>query len=296
MPIYRIHHSTTYRHGSPATTTWQALRLQPRNESAQERLTFDLAVSGVPSLSEKTDYFGNTVHWFSRHGATEELVIETLSRVRRNSTSLPDFEATVSLGAIASEAEAAIARGEFHLEQYRHASPLVPLLPEAAELAQALSDDAGDPRDQPILLWLEQLGRAFGEQFTFDATATTVSTPLQETLKKRRGVCQDFSHVMISCLRQCGIPTAYVSGYLLTTPPPGQPKLQGADAMHAWISVWTPGHGWIDYDPTNSCFVDTGHIVVARGRDYDDVSPIRGIFRGGPRHALTLGVTVEEEG
>jgi transglutaminase-like putative cysteine protease len=112
-------------------------------------------------------------------------------------------------------------------------------------------------------------------------------------LRLRRGVCQDFAHLFLSCVRQHGLPAAYVSGYLLTTPPPGQPRLRGADASHAWVSVHVPGSGWIDYDPTNHCLAGTGHIVVARGRDYADVCPVKGLFSGGGAHTLETGVTVE---
>ena len=118
---------------------------------------------------------------------------------------------------------------------------------------------------------------------------------MSEVLQSRRGVCQDFTHLFLSCVRQQGLPAAYVSGYLLTKPPPGQPRLRGADAMHAWASVFVPEVGWVDYDPTNTCFTGTGHIVVARGRDYADVSPTRGVFSGGGNHILNIGVTVEPE-
>lgn len=291
MPIFRIHHSTTYRHGSAAMTSWQLLRLQPRDERNQALLSFELQVSGKPELTRRTDYFGNAVHAFTRHDAAEELVIIASSRVRRERRSRPDNERSPTVTESQRGANKAIEGHDFELEQYRQASPTVPLLPEAGRLADELELDL----DLPVLLWLEKIGQSFASRFVFDPTATTVSTPLSVVLQQRRGVCQDFSHLLISCLRQHGLPVAYVSGYLLTKPPEGKPRLRGVDAMHAWVSVWVPEIGWIDYDPTNQCFVETDHVVVARGRDYSDVSPIRGIFRGGPRHALTLGVTVEDE-
>lgn len=290
MPTYRIHHSTTYRHGTPVTTSWQLLHLQPRNESAQALLDFELDVSERPPLTARTDYFGNTVHAFMRQGAAEELMIEATSRVRRDSPSPVNRETTPRVATLPAKIDSAVLASDFALDQFRHESPAVPFLPEALRLADGIGKD-----DLPVLVWLEKLGERFAEEFTFDANATTVSTPLSVALEQRRGVCQDFSHLLISCLRQHGLAVAYVSGYLLTQPPAGGSRLRGADAMHAWISVWVPDAGWIDYDPTNHCFVDTSHIVVARGRDYTDVSPIRGVFRGGPRHALTLGVTVEPE-
>jgi transglutaminase-like putative cysteine protease len=176
---------------------------------------------------------------------------------------------------------------DYRLEQYLCPTPLVPFLPAAAALAAGL-----DPA-LPILAWIEELGRRFNTEFTFDATATQVSTPLAEVLETKRGVCQDFTHLLLGCLRQHGLPAAYVSGYLLTAPPPGQPRLRGADAMHAWVSLHVPEIGWVDYDPTNSCFAGSGHIVVARGRDYADVSPTRGVFTGSYAPILRVEVTVE---
>jgi len=128
----------------------------------------------------------------------------------------------------------------------------------------------------------------------FDREATLVSTPLAKVIAERRGVCQDFAHLLISCLRQSGLPAAYVSGYLLTKPPSGRPRLVGADASHAWVSSFIPGTGWVDFDPTNACFAGAGHIVVARGRDFFDVSPVKGLFSGGGEQMLETGVTVEE--
>jgi transglutaminase-like putative cysteine protease len=128
--------------------------------------------------------------------------------------------------------------------------------------------------------------------FVFDPTATDISTPVTEVLRNRRGVCQDFSHLALACLRALHLPARYVSGYILTSPPPGQPRLAGADASHAWISVWAPDIGWVDFDPTNGLMPRDEHITIAYGRDYDDVSPISGILLGGSEHSVRVGVDV----
>jgi transglutaminase-like putative cysteine protease len=188
--------------------------------------------------------------------------------------------------------DTAVAEEDFTLEQFLHASPLVPLLPEARALSEELGRGLGP--DTPVTEWIAVAGERFSEVFKFDREATQISTPLAEVLIERRGVCQDFAHLFISCLRQLRLPAAYVSGYLLTRPPKGQPRLVGADASHAWVSAFIPGTGWIDYDPTNACFVGTSHIVIARGRDFFDVSPVKGLFSGGGRQKLETGVTVEE--
>ncbi len=290
MPIIQIHHRTTYRHPFSAAMAWQKLLLQPRTENAQTLLSFDLEVRpGTHDIAERTDFFGNTSHLFTVRGPLAELTVETTSRVRRDeiAASFP------SLSPVPAEVFATVSReidrGRFELDQYLRTSPAVPFHPEASALAAEISPDL------PALEWLAELGAVFARELTFDPQATTVSTPLAHVLEHKRGVCQDFSHAMISCLRQQGFPAAYVSGYLLTTPPEGQERLLGADAMHAWVSVYLAELGWVDYDPTNQCFAGASHVVVARGRDYSDVSPLRGLFRGSASHQLDFGVTVEIE-
>ena len=292
MPTVQITHHTTFQHGASANAAWQMVQLQPRNEPEQECLDFQLEIfPPAADLATRTDYFGNVRHFFSISEPHQEMAITSHSTVRRsaNLRSLPGITLPLE-SARAHIASLVRDRGQFELEQYLHASARVPLLAEAAALADGL-----DRENTPLLEWLEQLGKKFSESFVFDATATDVSTPLSDVLRTRRGVCQDFTHLLLSCLRQQGLPAAYVSGYLLTNPPPGQPRLLGADAMHAWVSVFVPEVGWVDYDPTNTCFAGTGHIVVARGRDYTDVSPTRGVFGGGGGHILKVGVTVEPE-
>jgi transglutaminase-like putative cysteine protease len=295
MPLYRVTHTTSYKHGSPASAAWQCLHLQPRHEAAQHCDAFELEIAPHPGdLASQVDYFGNKQHLFTVREPHAELSITSRSLVRRDEPVLPAPALTPALADARALVPRAIA-DDFMLEQYRHASPLVPLLPAARALADELTHDL-DPSTTPLLTWLIELGERFDDEFTFDPTATDVSTPLEEVLATRRGVCQDFAHLFLSCLRQHGLPAAYVSGYLLTQPPPGQARLIGADASHAWISVHVPGIGWIDYDPTNARVVGDEHIVVARGRDYHDVSPVTGLFSGGGDHVLDAGVTVEPVG
>ncbi len=289
MPLYQITHLTRYRHAAPAVAAWQMLQLHPRAETAQRCLDFQLRIApAAPDLDTRTDYFGNTRHFFSLREPHTELSITSLAIVHRDAPELPLAEGTPTFAETRALVDELVLAGtHFELEQYRQPSPLVPFLPDA----DALADDI-DPT-LPLLDWLAALGESFADDFTFDARATDLSTPISEVLAQRRGVCQDFTHLLLSCLRQHGLPAAYVSGYLLTQPPPGQPRLRGADAMHAWISVYCPGTGWIDFDPTNNCFVGEGHIVVARGRDYRDISPTCGVFTGAYPPSPLVGVTVE---
>ena len=136
------------------------------------------------------------------------------------------------------------------------------------------------------------LTRRIKTEFIFDPAATDISTPISQVLKARRGVCQDFAHLSLACLRAMGLPTRYVSGYILTRPPPGKPKLQGTDASHAWVSLWVPQIGWVDFDPTNGSMPSDEHITVAYGRDYDDVSPIKGVILGGGNHTVKVEVQI----
>lgn len=288
MPGYRIVHRTTCRHNSPVSAAWQVLHLRPRDEPHQQCLEFSIEISPAPGdLSARRDYFGNTRHLFTLREPHREFTVTSRSLVSREEPSWPMAGLTPAFGGCPELVDAAIGAGEFELEQFRVASPRVPLVAGTRALTEGL--DEGEP---PLLTWVERLGSRFRERLAFDRTATTVSTPLAEALANGRGVCQDFAHLFISCLRSFGLPAAYVSGYLLTRPPPGQPRLLGADASHAWVSIHVPGTGWVDYDPTNHSFAGVHHIVVARGRDYSDISPTKGIFSGGGSHTLSTAVTV----
>jgi transglutaminase-like putative cysteine protease len=292
MPRFSVTHKTRYTHSVPVGSAWQSLHLQPRNEAAQQCESFELQVAPHPSdLASRFDYFGNKQHLFTLQEPHKELTITSRSLVLRDEPVLTMAGLTPPFEDVPELVDQAVLEEDFSLEQYLNASALVPLLPEAREL----SDELGAGLDTGIstMDWLALFGDRFHRAFVFDREATEISTPLSEVIAERRGVCQDFAHLMIGCLRQLRLPAAYVSGYLLTHPPAGQKRLVGADASHAWVSVYIPGSGWVDYDPTNACFVGSGHIVIARGRDFYDVSPVKGLFSGGGVKVLETGVTVE---
>lgn len=161
-------------------------------------------------------------------------------------------------------------------------------------LSRVLADIARPcfPENAPLLVGVSNLMRFIYEEFEFDPVATEVATPLEEVCEKRKGVCQDFAHVALGCLRSLGLPARYVSGYLRTIPPPGKPRLEGADASHAWFSAFCPVNGWVDFDPTNNLIPSDEHLIVAVGRDYSDVSPLSGILTGGGEHTVSVAVDV----
>ena len=174
------------------------------------------------------------------------------------------------------------------------ASPRLPEEPEFRDYAHAALPPGAGAAEA-----VEAVGLALNRDMAFDAGATEVDTPALEAFRRRRGVCQDFTHAMIACLRALGIPAGYVSGFLRTVPPPGRPRLQGADAMHAWVRAWCGRDaGWVEYDPTNACLAGDGHVTVARGRDYSDVAPVKGVLRSAgsqtSRHEVTMTPVGEE--
>jgi transglutaminase-like putative cysteine protease len=292
MPRFSVTHRTRYTHATHVSSAWQSLHLQPRNEDAQQCESFELQVAPHPTdLASRFDYFGNKQHFFTLQEPHGELAITSRSIVLRDEPVLTMAGLTPAFRDAPALVDLAILEEDFSLEQYLNATSLVPLLPEARELSGELGADI-DPVIS-TLDWLALFGDRFHRAVAFDREATEISTPLSEVIAERRGVCQDFAHLLISCLRQHRLPAAYVSGYLLTHPPAGKPRLAGADASHAWVSVFIPGSGWVDYDPTNACFAGSGHIVVARGRDFRDVSPVKGLFSGGGVKVLETGVNVE---
>ncbi len=248
-----------------------------------------LLVEPDPSeLARSLDYFGNPVTRFSVASPHASLLVSARSRVEVAPRAPAPRTASPAWEEVRGEFLHGPPLQRFELEQYVAPSPCAPLLTGAAEFA-ALEFTAGRA-------WLDALlglTLRINREFEFDPVATTVSTPIATLLETRRGVCQDFAHVMVSALRSIGLPARYVSGYILTTPPAGQPRLAGADASHAWVSAWCPGLGWVDADPTNAKLADTEFVTVGWGRDYADVPPLRGVMRGGDEQELEVRVTVE---
>jgi transglutaminase-like putative cysteine protease len=282
--IYRVRHETIYDYSDPVSVSHHVLRLTPRDLAGQVRISSRIAIHPVPQGQCTThhDYFGNCVTSFSLQEPHERLTVEASSQLEVSDSAPPVFANSPLWESVRDGLESNVDACQFAFDSRR-----INASPELAEYAMP-SFTAG----RPILEAVRDLTARIHQDFRFDTKATEVTTPVQTFFEKRRGVCQDFSHLQIACLRSIGLPARYVSGYLRTIPPEGKPRLVGADASHAWCSVWCPGSGWTDFDPTNNCVPSGGHITVAWGRDYSDVSPIHGVLLGGARHTLHVGVDV----
>lgn len=287
--IYKIVHRTTYKYKHAVSVGNHVACLRPRSLPNHQVARSELLIQPTPvTRTERVDYFGNRLCFFTIREPHRELVVEARSEVivedsvtRLPKVSLPWEEAAKSLPSDRS-------RECLEAYQFEFESPRIRQRPEFAAYAEQ-SFTPGRSLAEALL----ELTARIHKDFRFDSKATTVRTPTEEVFRKRRGVCQDFAHMQIACLRSLNLAARYVSGYLRTYPPPGRPRLVGADASHAWVSVYCPGFGWLDVDPTNNLVPSDGHVTLAWGRDYGDVSPLRGLILGGGAHRLAVSVDME---
>ncbi|KAA1171941.1 transglutaminase family protein [Marinobacter salinexigens] len=288
--IYRIRHITRYEYQKPVSQCFNKAHLLPRSTNTQRCLERKVSISpNADWQREHKDYFGNNYCYFMLQEPHRSLEIDITSRIDVK-PSQP--EGSLDLGCSVAEAtarmveaadEATLMAREFLLD-----SAMIRANDDLRDYAKASFKP-----DRSLLASVREITQRIFEDFTYDPEFSTIATPLDEVLKHRRGVCQDFAHLAIGCLRSLGFPARYVSGYLETLPPPGQEKLVGADASHAWFAVYSPGDGWFEFDPTNNNMPSGQHIVTAWGRDYEDVAPLRGvIFDGGGKQTLDVSVDV----
>jgi transglutaminase-like putative cysteine protease len=285
---YNVRHTTTYSYSDPVAICQNELHLTPRQTPFQTCTGFQLEISPEPMLlRSRVDAFGNEVWYFSLEEPHQELRVTARSRVGITPREQPAPRMTPGWETVRDQLAAAGTAELRLVSQFRFESPYIRHLDEAHEYATA-SFTPGRPLLDAAL---DLTSRIFHE-FEYAPAATSISTPTREVLKERRGVCQDFAHLQITALRSLGLAARYVSGYLITVPPAGKPKLIGADASHAWLSIHCPGYGWIDLDPTNNVIPQERHITIGWGRDYSDVSPIKGVLTGGGPQVLTVAVDV----
>ncbi len=285
---YVVRHRTTYRYLQSVSYSCHLAHLTPRGTAIQRVADSELKISVAPTRRYAlNDFFGNKTEWFAVDQPHTVLDVVSLSRVSVGAatalaaeTSLPWEKVRAALG----HTQDAASREAI---QFLFDSPLTGARAEIAVYAAV-----SFPRGRPVLAGALDLMHRIHKDFQYDTTVTDASTPVDRVFQIRSGVCQDLAHVAIACLRSLGLAGRYVSGYLLTQPPAGQPRLLGADASHAWFSVWTPPFGWVDLDPTNDVMPSMRHVTLAWGRDYGDVSPLRGVVLGGQEHRLKVEVSV----
>jgi transglutaminase-like putative cysteine protease len=286
---YRVVHETRYQYQSTVSLSQQYLHLTPRSFAFQETeshvIWFDPA-SG--DSRHGLDYFGNHTRHVALTLPHDSLLVHAESTVAlRPRHGLAQIGGTLPWESVRDMMGKEKSPATLEACRYLYASPHVSLFPALEAYARASFTPARAQLDAV----LDLTNRIF-DDFEFDSKATDISTPLEQVLRGRRGVCQDFAQLMIGCLRSIGLPARYVSGYILTHPPAGKPRLIGADASHAWVSVFCPALGWVDVDPTNRCLVQDEHITLGWGRDFSDVTPMRGVVLGGGAQELLVQVTV----
>lgn len=293
MPLdvmrYRISHRTDYRYAQPVDLAYHLVHLRPLDGPWQT--VFGTEVTCEPEPAERhgdIDHFGNALERVLLDRPHQRFTVTATSEVEvraQEVAATPAWEQVRdALAAAGMGLDRTVPQSVCELLGDSTFAPSDPMLADYAA--------PSFPPGRPILQAAMDLTCRITEDFTYDPTATEIATPVQQVMRDRRGVCQDFAHVQIGALRSLGLAARYVSGYLRTYPPPGGKRLRGADASHAWVSVWCGPAGWVDLDPTNALLVAADHIVLAHGRDFDDVSPVRGVLFGGGSHDLTVSVDV----
>lgn len=288
--ILHVCHRTRYRYAAKAVFSQHLMHLTPLTTPGQRLLSTAISIRPEPdAIEHHTDMFGNTVHVATVSRPHDSLEIVATARVDR-----PERDALIFAASAPWEQPRNAALGQ------GGATPVADLAPFAFpsqmtapdRLIEAYARESFAP-GRPVLDAAEELSRRINADLRYTPGATAADTLPARAFELRKGVCQDFAHVMLAGLRALRVPARYVSGYLRTTPPEGRPRLVGADASHAWVSVWDPGLGWIDFDPTNDCVPGEDHVALAVGRDYGDVAPVSGVVVGAGQQTLTVGVDVQ---
>jgi transglutaminase-like putative cysteine protease len=286
---YSIHHTTEYIYQEPVSTCHNRVCLVPLSMGSQECLSSIIKIVPTPDeLTYKTDFFGNTILFFSIYKEHERLEINSESLVNIELRTNADLALRSSV--LWKDVNAQLdSQSEVYYDAIQYTLPSLHI-PASLEIQKFAQDCFAE--DSTLWNGCQALMNKIFTSLEFKPGFTTVNTPVESVLKSRKGVCQDFAHLMIACLRNLGLPARYVSGYIETLPPPGKEKLIGSDASHAWVSVYFPEIGWVEFDPTNNLLPTNNHIVVAYGRDYFDVAPLKGIIFSSGQQTISVKVDV----
>jgi transglutaminase-like putative cysteine protease len=285
---FEISHRTVYRYSAPVSQSHHLLHLQPRPHTRQTVSQYSLLIDPAPaSKTDLIDDFGNPFSIITIEQDHTELIIHSRAQVEVRAPQSYNASHSISWNDVAAQLRANLGPETFDTVLYSCPSRYIRPSREVYKFARQSFPDG-----RPLLEAAADLTARIYREFAYRSGVTDVATPVEQVLGSRRGVCQDFAHIAIASLRTLGLAVRYVSGYLLTRPPEGQPKLVGADASHAWISVWTPETGWADFDPTNNVTPKEEHIALAFGRDFQDVSPVSGVLLGGGGHEVEVAVDV----
>lgn len=285
---YRIVHTTTYEYRESVSICHNEARLVPRSTAWQKPAGTRLTVEPTAlALVEERDYFGNVVHFFTLEESHLRLAVTAVSEVEILPYEPPALALSPAWETVRDGVHKDLGLDGLRALEYTLESPHV----RFSEDLVAYAADSFAP-GRPLLEAVFDLTRRIYADFKYEPGSTTVATPVDQVLKTRKGVCQDFAHLQIAMLRSLGLPVRYVSGYVHNAPRPGQPRLTGADASHAWLSAFCPGFGYVDFDPTNGLIPKDEHITLAWGRDFSDTSPLKGVILGGGAHGVRVGVDV----
>jgi transglutaminase-like putative cysteine protease len=287
---FRIKHVTTYNYSNPVSLSQNHARLTPKTNSQQTCLSSQLEIYPKPSFQQHfTDHFDNTVTVFELFSAHKQMQVVVTSDVEIISVSKQFmFSDKLAWESVRQQLVYPSSKEAIDAAFFTLPTGLTQFTEEMREYAEQSFTPGTSITDA-----CQHLITRIFKEFTFDPSFSTISTPITEVFSHKRGVCQDFAHFTLACIRSLGLAARYVSGYIETLPPPGQEKLEGADATHAWISIYVPGSGWIDYDPTNNVRPTDQHIILATGRDFADVTPIKGVMYGGGSQTLDVAVDMK---
>ncbi|MCH4552567.1 transglutaminase family protein [Aestuariibaculum lutulentum] len=291
--VFQVSHTTSYDYENDVTFCHNIATLKPKTLAGQVLLDYQLEITPTPSeLTERVDFFGNYITRFSLQKEHKKLKVTAISKVSRNYEEQPDINTSEkgkhitlkeALGALKSNEEHIIDARQYILESI--------LIAKITPEIKAYAEVSFKP-NRPVFEAAFELMQRIYTEFDFDPTFSNVATPIHEVIKAKKGVCQDFAQIAIACVRSVGLPARYISGYIETLPPPGKEKLIGADASHAWFSVYIPGFGWVDFDPTNNQIPKNQHIIVAWGRDYYDVPPLKGVIYSTGKNKMNVSVDI----